>query len=1081
MTEERRLVTVLFADAVGSTGLGESLDPEDVRALMARYFSIATEVVEAHGGTLEKFIGDAVMAVFGLPVAHGDDAARAVAAALELRDRVREDSALGERLPIRLGISSGEVVASREPAAGDFLVTGDAVNVAARLQQAAEPWSILVGERAARAAGRSFLLRPIEPIGVRGKSLPVPASEVIGRSEPATARRTPLIGRDADLAQLELVASRAFNERRPFLVSVIAAPGVGKSRLLEEFLDRLPARSPDARIATAQCLPYGQRLTYWPLRALLFQLLDLPEQAPPEIVRSAARAWLSAAGNETPDRTADLLATTIGAAEVELVDRAELFAAWRSTIELAALQQPVILVVEDLHWSSDSLLDLVEFVLRPRHESALLMVALARPELLDRRPNWGGGRRNYVSLALEPLGDGEVGLLVAQLLDGPAPDIVRSVVARADGNPFYAGEIVRSIVERVPDLRDQAAVDATLASLPDTVQATILARLDALPAPARRLLQVGSVFGRSYRLPGVVELDPDLAVSSAEASDELLTRDLVRASGRESFTFRHILIREVAYGTLTRAARIKLHAAAGSWLEATAGADVDALAELIAYHFRESISLSQLAGQPVDDAARRRAAAWLSHAADVAWAGAASIEAARHLQAAIELADREEQPELYLRLGRVWLGGDGGVAAFRTAYELGRDLNRSADFLLLALALRQTAMTRWFSSVARQPSLEEFEHLRAQARELFERATDERARATFLIAESFVPFWLSNLGRQPSRETLAQAEDWGRRGLELAEGLDDAVLMSAALDGIGDVTSREYPREALTLARRRLSFEHRLNVEERLDAHNVLAWRMCELGDLEDAISTSERGLAALQPGQDPFFALAVASWRPYAMAILGRWDDLPAAAERCRQLWLEGQRPAAGYAVSAFVSALDVARARQSDGVERWSAVLDEILGQFEEGHPTRRLQGFVAPDVDALTNVITGWRSYVQRVQHVERALAACADRGKRVPTEPLDEIIERAEQLGQRPLQAQALRVRGLQGSSGQVDLASSLSLFQEIGARPYAGRVEIELGELTGDRNLSERGLVALDALGDVDQLERVRERIARPTP
>jgi hypothetical protein len=216
-------------------------------------------------------------------------------------------------------------------------------------------------------------------------------------------------------------------------------------------------------------------------------------------------------------------------------------------------------------------------------------------------------------------------------------------------------------------------------------------------------------------------------------------------------------------------------------------------------------------------------------------------------------------------------------------------------------------------------------------------------------------------------------------------------------------------------------------------------------------------------------------------MALLGRWDDLPAAAERCHQLWLEGQRPAAGYGVSAFISALDVARARQNDGVERWRAVLDEILGQFEEGHPTRGLQAFVTPDVAALTNLIVNWRSYVQRVQHVERALAACADRGKEVPTGPLDEIVERAEQLGQRPLLAQALRVRGLQGSSGRVDLAASLSLFQEIGARPYAGRVEIELGELTGDRNLTERGLAVLEALGDVDQLERIRERIARPTP
>jgi class 3 adenylate cyclase len=607
MSEERRLVTVLFADAVGSTGLGEMLDPEDVRALMRRYFAIARDVVEMHGGTLEKFIGDAVMAVFGLPMAHGDDATRALAAALELRDRVKEDPQLGERLPIRLGVNSGEVVASREPAGADFLVTGDPVNVAARLQQAAEAWAILVGERTARAAGDGFVLRPIDPVAVRGKALPVSASELIGRASVPRTRGTTLVGREADLAQLELVTSRAFRERRPFLVSVIAAPGVGKSRLLEEFIDRLPDHSPDARVAIAQCLPYGQRLTYWPLRALLLGILELPDETPPDVVRATARSWLAERGDETPDRTADLLAATIGAAELDLVDRAELFAAWRSTIELAATRRPLILVIEDLHWSSDSLLDLVEFVLQPRGASALLMIALARPELLDRRPGWGGGRRNYVSLALEPLDDGEVGELVTQLLDGPAPDIVRSVVARAEGNPFYAGEIVRSIVERVPDLRDRAAVDAALAALPDSVQATVLARLDALSPTARRVLQVASIFGRSYRLSGVASLDPELRELTVETSDELLDRDLIRTSGRGLFTFRHILIREVAYGTLTRTERIRLHAAAGEWIESTAGSDSDALAELIAYHYREAIVLARLVGQPIDDASRRRA------------------------------------------------------------------------------------------------------------------------------------------------------------------------------------------------------------------------------------------------------------------------------------------------------------------------------------------------------------------------------------------------------------------------------------------------------------------------------------------
>ncbi len=902
MTEERRVVTVLFADVTGSTSLGESIDPEALRGLLGRYFAIAREVMEAHGGTVEKFIGDAVMAVFGLPVAHGDDTPRALAAALELRDRVRGDPALGDRLPIRLGVNSGEVIASRDAAAMDFLVTGDAVNVAARLEQAAEPWSILVGERSVHAAPTGFAFRSLEPIEARGKALPIRASELLGRAAPIAGRHTPLVGRRADLAQLELVADRAFGERRPFLVSVIAAPGVGKSRLLEEFVDRLPGRHADALVAIAQCLPYGQRLTYWPLRALLFELLELPDDTPPEEVGPAARRWLRAAGDETPERTADLLAATIGAAELEQVDRSALFAAWRSTVELAAARRPLVLVVEDLHWSSDSLLDLVEFILQPRGESALLMVALARPELLDRRPGWGGGRRNYVSLALEPLGDGEVAQLVTNLLDGPAPEIVRSVVARAEGNPFYAGEIVRAIVERVPDLRDPAAVNVALAGLPDSVHTTILARLDVLPPAARRLLQLGAVFGRAFRTAGVVALDPALAGVASPAVDELIERDLVRTAGRDQVTFRHILIREVAYGTLTRAERIRLHEAAGSWLETSAGTDVEAIAELVAYHYREAISLAQLIGQPVDDASRRRASAWLVRAADVALAGAAVLEASRHLRAAIDMADPDELPELYLKLGESQLGGNDSIEACARAYELGLRGGRSPDFLLKALALRLLAMARWTAAVARQVSNEEFEHLRTEARALFDRATDERTRAEFLIFEAFVPFWLGNRGQRPTAATLAAAEESGRLGLQIAERLDDPVLMSAALDGLGAVAaSAGRPEVALVHGRRRVSFEDRLSLQERLDAHNVVAWQASLLGDFVGAIETADQGLSVVQPGQDPLFALAVANWRPYAMTLLGRWDEVPAAIDRCRQLWIEGERAAAGYALSGI------------------------------------------------------------------------------------------------------------------------------------------------------------------------------------
>ena len=259
MAEERRLVTVLFADVTGSTALGESIDPEALRGLLARFFRAAQEIVQSHGGTVEKFIGDAVMAVFGLPQAHGDDAARAINAALQLRDRVRDDPALGERLPIRLGINTGEVVASRQPdSAGDFLVTGDAVNVAARLQQSAEPWAIVAGERTVRAAGGGFQFGPLVRQEARGKSLEVHAAVVLGRLESHLRQRLPLVGRDGDLAQLRLVAQRAVGERRPFLVTLLAPAGTGKTRLLEELLDGRDGIAREARVAIAQCLPYGR-------------------------------------------------------------------------------------------------------------------------------------------------------------------------------------------------------------------------------------------------------------------------------------------------------------------------------------------------------------------------------------------------------------------------------------------------------------------------------------------------------------------------------------------------------------------------------------------------------------------------------------------------------------------------------------------------------------------------------------------------------------------------------------------------------------------------------------------------------
>src|SRR5579864_9625492 len=388
-TEERRIVTVLFADMAGSTALGEELDPEEMRRLLTRYYAIARESVAQHGGTVEKFIGDAVMAVFGLPTAHGDDPDRAVAAALAMRDRIRADAQLKDRLAIRFGVSTGEVVASRDQSAGDFLVTGDATNVAARLQQAAEPWAILASDRTAHSVV-NFEFGDRMEIRAKGKSAPVVAREVTGPRKAKTQRpmRLPFVGRETDIAQLQLVARRTVNERRPSMVSVIAPAGTGKTRLVEEFLDWLPSLAPDAVVATAQCLPYGQQLTYWPMRQVLFTLTGHGEDAPPANVRDEIAEWLRGLGVENADRDAKLLAATIGEAGNEGVDTDQLFAAWRSAIEATARRNPVVLVFEDLHWSSDSLLDLAEFIMQPRGDCTVLMLVLARPELLDRRPNW---------------------------------------------------------------------------------------------------------------------------------------------------------------------------------------------------------------------------------------------------------------------------------------------------------------------------------------------------------------------------------------------------------------------------------------------------------------------------------------------------------------------------------------------------------------------------------------------------------------------------------------------------------------------------------------------------------------------
>jgi class 3 adenylate cyclase/tetratricopeptide (TPR) repeat protein len=1063
-TEERRIVTVLFADMAGSTALGEELDPEEMRHLLGGYYAIARECVEQHGGTVEKFIGDAVMAVFGLPTAHGDDPDRAIAAALAMRERIRADEQLHGRIAIRFGLSTGEVVASRDQTAGDFLITGDATNVAARLQQAAEPWAILVSERTVRAAVNYEFGVEIE-VTAKGKAAPVVAREVHGLRQAKAHRRVrlPLIGRENELEQLQLVARRAITAKRPAMASLIAPAGTGKTRLVEEFLDWLPSLAPDAQVATAQCLPYGQRLTYWPMRQVLFAISGVSEDTRDVDLREGLASWLQTLGVEEADRDAKLLAATIGEAGMEGVDRDMLFGAWRIALESAARRSPLVIVFEDLHWSSDSLLDLAEFVMQPRGDSAVLMIVLARPELLDRRPNWGGGRLNHLAIALEPLRETAIADLVRYMLDTDAPDVIKLVSDRSEGNPFYAGELVRAYLEQ-----------GSLQRLPDTVRATVLGRLDLLPHEERRMLQLGSVFGRAFRAAGIAALENRAETQVRRLCEDLADRDLIRPGEGDRFNFRHILIQEVAYNTLPRSERARLHAAAARWVESTSQGREVAVAEILAFHYREAAVLS-VALDPNSEttaAIKASAAQWLLKASEVAAAAGATVEAVRHARAAFDYVDVTILPRLHERIGDL-TGGDSGIDEYRTALAAYEEHNAPVDDQLRALAGILMVETRWEGSVGDRPSEEAMNELRGKGRRLAERATDKRAIARFLCADAFYPSWL-HMVREPESEVIAEANRTGERAVEFAKELDEPELVSGALDALAAIAlvRKDWP-STLKYSFQRLELEERLGLHERLDAHSMVAWMAYLMGDLAAAERDSADMVARLLPGQSPFLALHLYAWRAMTLMMLGRWDEAVAMFWRAVEAWTDAGRIVAGHGQRGFLAGLDIARARGDARVE--SAAVDtmlSIINRYPASNQTQPLvqlyrmyvsgdPGFTANDRSARTSV---------PFEFTERRLNLANDKRQPVPDNMMDGLLEDAVLNGTPLLEAQVRRSIGLARGDAS-ELSAAIEIWERIGAVPCIGRARAERGLITGDSAEIEAGLAILKKLGDVSYVDR----------
>ncbi len=553
--QERRLVTILFADLTGSTALGERLDPERLREVLDTYFDAMREEIEAEGGTVEKFIGDAVVAAFGVPTAHEDDPSRALRAALRMRRRLEDvnrslEARFGVVLRVRTGVNTGEVLAALHPGPGGAMVAGDAVNVAARLEQAAEPGQIVVAERTARAA-RGFRYVELGLQDLRGKEHPVPAVALVEEAPDRPLRGVPgliapMVGRDRELAFLQTVFEGVVAEQRPNLVTIYGDPGVGKSRLVREFLGWAQAQQPAPDIALGRCLPYGEGVTYWPLAEILKSHAGVLDSDATEVVLGKIEVScddvLAADPSIDPAAACGAIAYTVGlefptASMRELEPRQvrdRMRTAWRVFFSSLSARSPLVVVIEDIHWADPALLELLEHLV-DRVVGPVLFLCPSRPELTERRPGWGGGHRNVSSLAIEPLSAEHAGRLVNLLLSvQDLPDRIRSqILERAEGNPFFLEEIVRHLIDdrrivRAGD-RWRASSDIGDVEIPDTVQGVLAARIDLLDAAEKRALQRAAVVGRVFWPGPVGRLLNGDRDRLRDTLDRLVERELVRS------------------------------------------------------------------------------------------------------------------------------------------------------------------------------------------------------------------------------------------------------------------------------------------------------------------------------------------------------------------------------------------------------------------------------------------------------------------------------------------------------------------------------------------------------------------------
>ncbi|MGH2395821.1 MAG: ATP-binding protein [bacterium] len=840
--EERKLVTALFADAVASTTLAGSIDPERLRAQMARFFDIAREEIERYGGTVEKFIGDAVMAVFGLPAVHEDDPERAARAAAGIRARLKALIAAGTLPPIRIGLATGEAVANpRATEKGEFLVTGEVVNLAARLQQHAEAGQILAVDRTARALQHIATLRRVAPLPVKGRIDPLPAWELVevGPPREREVRATPFAGREDELDLLESYVRRMKRKGRGHVVTILGPAGVGKTRLVQE----IRTRTPDVHSLRGRALPYGSGVPYWSLGDIIREecgilVSDPLESAREKVEQTASRLVL---GGAVP-----ALRSILGLGGVGRdLTREELFAGMRAFFQALARHAPLLIILEDMHSAEDVSLDYLEQSAEWIREAPILLVVLARPELLERRPAWMGGKWSASTLSLDPLSGEDSRSLVLGILGGKAAPnpLIALILTNADGNPLFMEEIVQTLVERGIlaefDERWELLVPLEEVPVPDTVHAVIAARLDALPPAEKQILQIAAVHGKDFFLGGINFVATEDHVD--EALEALVRKELVIrkprsiVAGDEEFTFRHILIRDVAYAMLPKAHRWPRHARVAEWMSQIAGDRLFEWSDYIAHHWLQVVVLRQDLGLPSDERARGQAITNLIQAGERAAKVYANTTALDHFTRALDLLPTtENRLRALLGRGEVW-------------FLLGQYERARMDFVAVRDIARLAGQPRWeavaldrigYAYRQQDQVMAALEH-QEQALAISREVGDQALSGQILNHIGFTYF-----AHERHAESI-QAHEEARR---LLSAVDDQAGLAESLHGLGDnfILLGRYD-EAIQVDQDSIRIcEHLGNRSLAAENRYMIAIAYQELGDYPAAQTEAEGAVAIL-------------------------------------------------------------------------------------------------------------------------------------------------------------------------------------------------------------------------------------------